>query len=92
MNLIITTEDCKLSKGFIGTKSPIAIALQTAHPEYENIEVHHNRISAERDGYPIRFAVQGFGTQQYRDLLYGTTRQCICTLKPLPVTQTLPHV
>lgn len=86
MKLVITTHDCRTSKGFVATINPVVIALRFVQPSLENVEFHNGRITATRAGYPVRFAVKDFSTQHYRDLVYGSKETHTCTLDPLPVT------
>lgn len=85
MRLIITTHDCKTSNGFAAVKNPVVVALQFAQPTLENIEFHNGRITATKEGYPLRFAVKNFTTTIYRELMYGKIQGATCMLKALPI-------
>lgn len=85
MNITITTYDCLHSNGFDDT---IARAFVRQNQWAENTAVSHNRLNTSREGYSVRFSINGFGPTQYRDLMYGTKEFCVCTLVPLPVPVT----
>lgn len=92
MRLIITTHDCQNSNGFTASINPVVVALQSAQPTLENIEFHNGRITATKEGYPVRFAVKNFTTKHYRDLMYGQVSASSCLLEalPVPVTRMVP--
>jgi hypothetical protein len=85
MKLTITTHDCKTSDGFAALVNPVVVALRFAQPSLENVEFHNARITATKEGYPIRFAVKDFTSRHYRDLMYGQKQGHTCTLEALPV-------
>jgi hypothetical protein len=85
MNMTITTNDCLNSNGFNDT---IANVFNSKNKWAENTTVSHGRLTTSKEGYQVRFVINGFGIKEYKDLMYGTKESCICTLVPLPVPVT----
>lgn len=89
MKLIITTNDCLTSKGFTSVKEgPVAKAFRFTNSWAEDVSVENNRLSAKKEGFPVRFAIKGFTVRDYRDLMHGSRQSCICELVPLPIPVT----
>ena len=82
MKLTITTTDCKSSDGF---HEAIKTAFAYSNLWATDIVVKHGRIEAKREGYPVRFAINGFSPRNYQNLLYGTEKSHTCELTALPI-------
>lgn len=86
MELIITTQHVSLSEGFMSTTNhPVAVAFRQNNPEMENVQVQHNRLTATREGYPVRFLITHYTVKDHRRLLLGHVTTIPCTLEPLAV-------
>jgi hypothetical protein len=87
-SLVITTYHVQKSEGYAIPNNPVAIAFAIAHPEMTNVQVTHNRLTAIRDGYPVRFQVIGYSTKDHLDLVHGRRQEVVCLLRVLPVQMT----
>ncbi len=86
MNIIVTTNDCLKSSGYIET---VMRAFKAQNQWAEDVEmVSYARLTCTREGYPVRFAIKNFTLGDYRNVMYGTKESHICTLTPLPVPLT----
>jgi len=91
MRLIITTYHVEQSTGFTSTtENPVAIAFRMDHPDMDDVKVHNNRLTASRQGYPVRFLISGYTADIHRRFLSGQIHTHVCDLKSLavPVLQT----
>lgn len=89
MRLIITPYHVNQSEGFMATKNhPVAIAFRMEHPDMEDVKVHHNRLTAIREGYPVRFLISQYTSRDHRLFLEGKIHAMTCSLKALPVPLT----
>lgn len=88
MKLTITTFDCKSSEGY---HEAIKTAFGYSNTWATDIVVKHGRIEAKREGYAVRFAIEGFSPRDYQNILYGSEKTHTCVLRalPIPVTSTV---
>lgn len=86
MKLTITTYDCKLSQGYISQENPVAIAFKRAQPNMDYVKTAHGRLTAYREGYPVRFLIKNFTVADYRKLSHTENGSHECILEPLPVS------
>lgn len=87
MDLIITTYHAEKAGGYNLPVNAVAIAFQMQNPDMENVRVHNNRLTAFREGYPVRFKVNGFTPNKHSELFAGKVQAVTCTLEALPVLQ-----
>lgn len=86
MRLIITTYHVSQSEGYTSnTTNPVAIAFRMDHPDMDDVQVHNNRLTASREGYPVRFQIIGYNAEVHKRFLAGSLHTYECELKPLPV-------
>lgn len=88
MNLIITTNHAHQAGGYSPLCNAAALAFKHQFPNMEDVKFFNNRITALRDGYPVRFQVSTFSPKDHLDLIFGMKESVICTLKALPVLVT----
>lgn len=88
MKLTITTHDCLTSNGFYST---IEKAFSYTNHWATEVEAKNGRITAKKDNYPIRFAINGFTPRDYHDLMYGDKRVCVCKLVALAIPVSSPN-
>lgn len=82
MKLTITTNDCLTSDGYY---KAIEKAFSFTNRWATDVAAKNGRIDAKREGYPVRFSINGFTPRDYQDLMYGSKIICICELAALPV-------
>lgn len=90
MKIIITTYHVSQSAGFTSpTENPVAIAFRMDHPDMDNVRVHNNRLTASREGFPVRFLISGYTTAVHKRFLAGSLHTVECELKSVAVVPTV---
>ena len=86
MKLTVTMYHASTSAGYTSrTENPVAIAFKFLEPTMENVEVHNNRLTATKEGFPIRFLIEGYTVQHHQKLLAGKAESYVVNLKALPI-------
>jgi hypothetical protein len=87
-SLVITTYHVQKSEGYSIPNNPVAIAFQLENPDMYNVKVINNRLSAIREGYPVRFQVIGYTPKDHLDLVHERRQTVTCLLRVLAVQAT----
>lgn len=89
MKLVITTQNCISSGGFISSNNPVVVAYQRDNPDAENVTSSSgNRLTAWKDGFPMKFQVKDFTVEAYRKLMDHEKESHVCELVAIPIPLT----